>query len=701
MMRALPFLIALSLVIPVLGDSGGPDAYGYTWRDSNEPDGPVYSWTDITSTGILIQGLADDNVIGPITMETDHPFYWYSRKNIWIGSNGYVSFTNGNIASPFPTIPTSGGVNDYIAGLTADLNFTGAGNPGQCYLFDDLTQTIISYVNVPFWTSAAPSYTGSNTFQIVLNKVDSSITIHYQNVSGTTQNNDLLIGIESVAGSIGLQHSADIYPASNYAIRFYMPASTDLDIVDATVDYNSTPGSRGRFLSRNGSAFGLITNVLNSGNVDLTNITVQGVVRNLANVTQVTGNGSIAVLNTPSNITLDLNASFTPTTAGIYSYTSTLGGIPNELVTTNNSRTQELVVVDTTLATHTLTYAGATDDGVGLGWDGGNGGVGMYLSPPYYPAYASATTVRIVSTLGTAGFSMKVYDDNGPNGSAGTLLDSVTIAPEDVVVGDMTIPLTETLTIAEGGVYVLWYMNGPNVNIAEDITPPFSLHTYEVLGGTWAEYRDREATDFHIGLQLIQEPVPDIGVSGFFGTAPGQNIEEPITVRTWITNYGTLPASGFAVSYQFADGPILTAPYTGAAVAPGAEVLFSFPQPFDPDQTTTDDLCAWSDWDLDLSQTNDTTCVTVNAFVGIAGSDAPRLQVWPNPTTATILVEGIPAGPCTVAVLDASGRAVLEQRHTASQAPLQLGLAGLPIGAYHIRIVSSGKQLRGPIMLVK
>ncbi|MGV3637065.1 MAG: hypothetical protein ACO1NQ_05400, partial [Flavobacteriales bacterium] len=447
MMRTIPLLFSLTLVVQAFGDSGGPDAYGYIWRDSNEPDGPVYEWTDISSSGILISGLADDNVIGPITMETDHPFYWYGRKNIWIGSNGYVSFTDGNIASPFPTIPTSGGVNDYIAGLTADLNFTGTGNPGRCYLFDDEDQTIISYVDVPFWTSAAPSYTGSNSFQIVLNKVDSTITIHYQNVSGTTQNNDLLIGIESVAGSIGLQHSADVYPASNYAIRFYMPASTELDIVDATLSYNSTPGSRGRFLSRNGSSFDLITNVVNSGNVDLTDIQVQGVVRDLDNVTQVSATGTIAALNAVANFTLDMNASFSPSTAGIYSYTSTLSGIPNELVTTNNSRTQELVVVDTSTAAHLLTYAGGMDDGVGLGWDGGNGGVGMYLSPPYYPAYANATTVRIVSTLGTSGFSMKVYDDNGPGASAGTLLDSVTVPPEEVQVGDMIIPLTETMTI--------------------------------------------------------------------------------------------------------------------------------------------------------------------------------------------------------------------------------------------------------------
>ncbi|MGV3636782.1 MAG: T9SS type A sorting domain-containing protein, partial [Flavobacteriales bacterium] len=257
------------------------------------------------------------------------------------------------------------------------------------------------------------------------------------------------------------------------------------------------------------------------------------------------------------------------------------------------------------------------------------------------------------------------------------------------------------MTITDGGVYVLWYMNGPNVNIAEDIAPPFSLHTYEVLGGTWAEYRDREATDFHIGLQLVQEPVPDVGVSGFFGTAPGQNIVDPITVRTWITNYGTLPASGFTVSYQFADGAVVTAPYTGAAIAPGAQVLFSFPQLFDPDQTTTDALCAWSNWAVDQSDENDTTCVTVNAFVGIGEVEAPRLRLWPNPTSARLLADGVPPGPCTIAVLDASGRTVLEQRHTATQAPVELSLEGLPEGIYEIRIVSADQNLRASIIRVE
>ncbi|MCB0769448.1 MAG: hypothetical protein KDC00_03485, partial [Flavobacteriales bacterium] len=226
MIRTATLLLTLPLVGMLHAASGGPDAYGYTWKDSNEPDGPVYDWVDITQTGQLVIGLGDDNVVGPITMITDHPFYWYGRKNVWIGSNGYIAFNDGNIASPFPIIPTAGGVNDYIAAMTADLNFAGVDNPGRCFILDEEYRTIISYITVPFWNSAPPSYAGSNTFQIILDKLDSTITIQYQNQTGLTNNNDLLIGIESVAGSIGLQHSADIYPTVDHAIRFYMPTET-------------------------------------------------------------------------------------------------------------------------------------------------------------------------------------------------------------------------------------------------------------------------------------------------------------------------------------------------------------------------------------------------------------------------------------------------------------------------------------------
>ena len=296
MIRTATLLLSLFILGALHAASGGPDAYGYTWKDSNEPDGPVYEWIDITLTGQLVLGLGDDNVVGPITMITDHPFYWYGRKNIWVGSNGYIAFNNGNIASPFPTIPLAGGLNDYIAAMAADLTFAGEDNTARCFILDEEFRTIVSYIGVPFWSNAAPNYTGSNTFQIILDKLDSTITVQYQQQTGFTNNNDLLMGIESVAGSIGLQHSADVYPTVNHAIRYYMPTETNLEVIDAAAWWNSNPGNGGLFLSRNGADFGLSTHVLNTGNQDLSNVQVAAEVRNAANTLQASSSATMPFL---------------------------------------------------------------------------------------------------------------------------------------------------------------------------------------------------------------------------------------------------------------------------------------------------------------------------------------------------------------------------------------------------------------------
>ena len=699
MLRTITLFLLAIFTTTSFAATGGPDTYGYIWKDSNEPDGPVYEWIDITGTGQPVFGLGDDNIVGPYTMETDHPYYWYGRKNVWIGSNGYIAFNAGNIASPFPTIPLAGGVNDYIAAMMADLTFAGDGNLSQCWFHDLLDRTIISYINVPFWTATAPGYTGNNTFQIILDKNDSTITIQYQEQTGSTNVNDLLIGIESVAGSIGLQHSNDAYPVASFAIRFYLPALTELEINDATVNWNSAPGNGGLFIPRNGPAFPLVTNVANTGNTDLFDVGVASDVRNANGIVQVSASATVPLVLASLDTDIPLNAEFVPATTGTYSFTTTVSGVPDELVADNNSRMQEFVVLDTTLAEHDLRFTSAFDDGLGLSWDGGNGGVAMHLVPPYYPAYASATTVRLVSNAGLSGFAMKVYDDDGPNGTAGTLLDSVDVPANDALAGDLVIPLSELLTLTSGGVYVLWYMNGPNVNIAQDITGPFSLRTFEVLGNTWAEYRDRENVDFHIGLRLMQEPVYDISCTGFFAIAPGQEIIAPISVRSWITNLGNQPASGFPMSYRFGTGNIVTQTYDGAAVQPGEQVLFTFDQVFDPGVTAVDELCSWSSWPQDIDPTNDTTCVSVNAFVGLHELDAIKALTWPNPTSTDLWIDGLPLGTFVITLSDAQGRTVVLEQRNASGTPLCIDLRSLADGVHQLQAAGAAGVFRTSVIV--
>ena len=105
--------------------SGGPDLYGYTWKDSNDPNGPTYNWIDITSYAEVqqIESLADDNTRGPYVIGFPFHYYWYDVNSFYIGSNGYISFGNALLASPIKSIPDTVAPQNFIAAFESDLNY--------------------------------------------------------------------------------------------------------------------------------------------------------------------------------------------------------------------------------------------------------------------------------------------------------------------------------------------------------------------------------------------------------------------------------------------------------------------------------------------------------------------------------------------------------------------------------------------------
>ena len=213
---------------------GGPDASGYTWQSSADPGGPAANWVSVSGAATQVTGLADDNAAATLlVLPAPFRFYGQDYSALKVGSNGWLAFNTsvGNIAHCFPLIPTAGGAADgYLAPLMTDLNFTGAGNIGSVFSeFDGVNNRfVVSYLNVPFWTNAGPGWTGSNTFQVLLDYRDYSIHFNYQSLSPLTDNgscnSDVVVGIESGSGQVGLAVTADVMPVAPLTIKFYPPA---------------------------------------------------------------------------------------------------------------------------------------------------------------------------------------------------------------------------------------------------------------------------------------------------------------------------------------------------------------------------------------------------------------------------------------------------------------------------------------------
>ncbi len=508
--------IAFAANIAQAQTSGGPDTYGYIWRDSNDPSGPTYNWIDVLALpGVSeVRFLADDNVQGSFPIGFPFHYYWYDVTQFWVGSNGYIGFTNGQISHPFPMIPNVAAPQNYLAIMESDLIFN-PGNNAKCWRWTNSTNDtlVVSFIDVPFWDPNSPGWVGNNTFQVILSAVDSSITYQYKVQTGAPGNltSYASIGIENNSGNIGLQHSYNALPPINYAIKFYYPSNTTYAVSDASTSYNDNDETGGIFLSRNGQQFTMNSEVKNTGNQNLTSFNVFQRVVNSAGTIQAQNNTMSNALTPSQTQTITGTNKFNPTVAGTFRFITNTQ-LSGDATPSNDQKIQEVRVVDTTATSIILSFDNGVDAGAGgLSWQGGNGGAGIYFIPPFYPCKITDVRAYIAANPNFYGCSFNIYDDNGTAGSAGTLLDSVYYPAGSVVVSSFnTATLPTPLQINSGGVYVAWLMEGDGISLGQNQVAPISNRTFEILGTSWAQYRYRETEDLMINISI--EKVSTIGV---------------------------------------------------------------------------------------------------------------------------------------------------------------------------------------------
>lgn len=507
-MKKIFYLFAFAFIFSNINaqTTGGPDAYGYIWKSNNHTvSPPTYSWFDITTIGTQVTGLADDNFVGPFSC-TGFQFYWYPVSQFWIGSNGYISFSPQNIASPFPaSVPLSSGANDWIAPLMSDLNFTGSGNTASCYYYANSDTVCISFINVPFWANTSTQYTGSNTFQIILNKVDKSITFNYLSASmGTLTTMDNVVGIENNSGTLGLSSLIDQMPTNTSTRKFYYPTTVTYAVTDGGMLWNGNDKSGGYFIQALLDTVALSAKVKNFGNQNLSSFTVKDTVINSTGAGITGGVKTVPSLAAGNDTLVNFTNTFIAPAAGTYRFNTKVTGISGDMVSSNNTLQQEIIAVNTSLPTMTLDYSDGIPDGGGIGWSGGDGGIGIYIKPPIYPAKVVSSRFYISANAAIpVGFHAMIYDDDGVNGAHGTLVDSVYVAPTGITLNTYTtVPTSSNIQIDSGGVYLVWLMDAADINLARDTTSPISRQTYEIVGGGWSGYRDKLTEDFLMGLNI-------------------------------------------------------------------------------------------------------------------------------------------------------------------------------------------------------
>lgn len=671
-------LIFVNTKIIIAG--GGPDLFGYTWKDSFDPGGPVYAWVDISLVGTPVPGLLDDNADGPKQMGMSFRYYWSDYDDITIGSNGWVSFDNvGNIAHCFPRIPEVGGSADnIIAPMMTDLIFNNnVGNTGKVLTHHDVVNNryIVSYINVPWWTATAPNYVGSNTFQLILDGTDSSITFQYQDVDQLNFNNmlgcaaDLEIGIENITGDIGLEIYNDVVPPDNYAIKFYYPQVVTYAIQDATPEWTQTDESRGAFYPTT-RYFDLISKISNVGNTNFSSsITADAKLTGLNMVDQYMSTTNISSLPASTGNTVTFAPPISMDSTGQFSYRVETSST-TDINATNDVKISEIGLVDINQDRIMLSYATQGPSNGNASWSGG-GGIGIYMKPPSYNFIVDSISIFIANVSAPGNYIVQLIDDNGPFGRQGTVLSADTVLAGSYTVNSwVTTGLSNPTKFDSGGFYVGWIeLSAGTIGVGTETAGPMSRQGYEYLG-SWAGYRTNETQEFLINVHMA-------------GTCP-----DIVPIETNI-GYELFGLDG-SIDVSVSGG---VGPYTFEWFGPNGYT------------SNDEDPTGLATGDYELTVLDADGCmgflsVFIPSHVGIADNptDSYKVEIYPNPFRELLIVDLQEMNlsrfsSITLLMHDVFGRVVLESRLQDGEQN-RVNTVGLGEGLFLYQIVADETFLR-------
>jgi hypothetical protein len=259
--------------------AGGPDDYGYEFKDNDEPGGPVYNWID--TTGATAETIFGDDNRGPVELPFGLSFYGQTYDSIWVCTNGWFSFGPDPDTSGYAseTIPAPGRPNQAVYPLWDDLQ-VGPDFGGSVYSVTVGTEPSRRFVVI--WQDVLLRFMPDPvSFEVVLDESDSSVTFEYQDVCCGDWSSDsggtACVGIESDLmlrpRQTGLEYSFwEKSLCDGRAVRFSLVprASHDVGVVEVVAPVgplrtgsHETPSVLVRNLGREPeSGFGVVCSIV-------------------------------------------------------------------------------------------------------------------------------------------------------------------------------------------------------------------------------------------------------------------------------------------------------------------------------------------------------------------------------------------------------------------------------------------------------
>ncbi|MGL1900896.1 MAG: M4 family metallopeptidase, partial [Fibrobacterales bacterium] len=179
---------------PVLNNSGGPDTFGYSWKDSDEAGGPAFTWNSISTTGSVLSNVSGcDDCYQEQGLSFEFPFYGNDFNSVFVSSNGFLTFGTGSAQISNYALPSVSAPANLIDLFHDDLD---PRDGGTIYYQDFGTHAIIEFNDVDPYSGS-----GSYTFQAVLH-ANGKVVLYYNDLVGTTTGNT--VGIQNGTQDDGL-----------------------------------------------------------------------------------------------------------------------------------------------------------------------------------------------------------------------------------------------------------------------------------------------------------------------------------------------------------------------------------------------------------------------------------------------------------------------------------------------------------------